>query len=168
MRPGLLKIGRARWAALGALAALGLTVHALPPLALVNESLSIPRGLYLRAVDQHPGSGAIVAVTPPPDARRYLAALGMPAATPLLKRVAATGGEEVCRQGAELEWRARAVRALVRDRRGVALPHWSGCRRLGSDELLVLGDTPTSFDSRYFGPVPRSGVEGVYVEALTW
>jgi type IV secretory pathway protease TraF len=92
----------------------------------------------------------------------------MPHAAPLLKRVAAGSGDHVCRQGADLEWRGGAVRALSRDRRGLGLPAWAGCRRLAADELLVLGDTPTSFDSRYFGPVRRTAVEGVYVEALTW
>jgi type IV secretory pathway protease TraF len=168
MSPATPKIGRAGWGALAAFAALGLAVRALPSPALVNESPSIPRGLYLRALDQRLRPGAVVAVAPPPEARRYLEGLGMPPGTPLLKRVAAVAGDHVCRQGADLQWRGGAVRALSRDRRGIGLPAWSGCRRLAADELLVLGDTPTSFDSRYFGPARRAAVEGVYVEALTW
>jgi len=39
---------------------------------------------------------------------------------------------------------------------------------LRTDELFVLGDTPGSFDSRYFGPIRRAQVEGVYRETLTW
>jgi type IV secretory pathway protease TraF len=105
---------------------------------------------------------------PPPDARRYLEGLGMPRGTPLLKRVVATAGEAVCRHRAELDWRGGAAPALHRDRRGTVLPAWSGCRALAQDELLVLGDTPTSFDSRYFGPVHRAAVKGVYREALRW
>lgn len=32
------------------------------------------------------------------------------------------------------------------------------CQKLASDELLVLGDHPNSFDSRYFGPIKRKDV----------
>jgi type IV secretory pathway protease TraF len=154
--------------AVAALASLGVIAHPAAPLALLNESPSLPKGLYLRSLDQTPRRGDIVALEPPPAARRYLASLGMPASVPLLKRVAAVGGEPVCRGGAELRWPGRAVAALPRDRRGSALPAWSGCRRLGADELLVVGDTPTSFDSRYFGPVRRASLTGVYWEAVRW
>jgi type IV secretory pathway protease TraF len=41
-----------------------------------------------------------------------------------------------------------------------ALPGWSGCRSLEHDELLLIGDHAASFDSRYFGPVRTSSVEG--------
>ena len=52
--------------------------------------------------------------------------------------------------------------------RGAALPAWRECRILAPDEVFLLGDTPGSFDSRYFGPVRRSDVVGVYREVLTW
>jgi type IV secretory pathway protease TraF len=61
-------------------------------------------------------------------------------------------------------WAAR----LERDRRGAILPAWRECRVLEPDELFLLGDTPGSYDSRYFGPVRRSEVVGVYREVLTW
>lgn len=168
MSPATQRIRRAGWGALAALATLAVAVRGLPSLALVNESPSIPRGLYIRSFDQRLRTGAVVAVAPPPEGRRYLDRLGMPPETPLLKRVAAIAGDPVCRQGAELRWPGGAARALTRDRFGLGLPAWSGCRRLGADELLVLGDTPASFDSRYFGPVRRAAVEGVYWEALRW
>jgi type IV secretory pathway protease TraF len=160
--------GSAATVAAAGLVCLGLIARASPPLALVNESPSLPKGLYLRSLDQAPRPGGVVAVEPPAFARRYLASLGMPASVPLLKRVAAVGGERVCRRGAELSWAGRTAVALPHDRRGASLPVWSGCRRLGADELLVIGDTATSFDSRYFGPVRRSSLIGVYVEALRW
>jgi conjugative transfer signal peptidase TraF len=155
-------------AAIAALTGLGLMANAMPPLALLNESASLPKGIYLRSFDQTPRRGAVVAVQPPPEARRYLASLGMPASVPLLKRIAAVSGDQVCRTGDQLKWSGRMAMARPRDRRGSALPAWSGCLRLGADELLVMGDTPTSFDSRYFGPVRRSSLTGVYVEALRW
>ena len=54
------------------------------------------------------------------------------------------------------------------DRTGAALPVWRGCRRLAPDERFLLGDTPGSFDSRYFGPVRTRDLEGVFRETLTW
>ena len=169
-----LEIARLRLPAPGAVAAvagltgLGLIAHAMPPLALLNETASLPKGIYLRSFDQTPRRAAVVAVEPPPVGRRYLASLGMPASVPLLKRIAAVGGDQVCRTSDAVQWGKRSALTLPRDRRGWTLPSWSGCRRLGADELLVMGDTPTSFDSRYFGPVRRSSLAGVYVEALRW
>ena len=86
----------------------------------------------------------------------------------LLKRVAALGGEAVCAERGRLNTPRRSVAVQAKDRRGAALPVWRGCRTLRPDELLVLGDTPTSFDGRYFGPVRRSAVEAVYTEVLRW
>lgn len=134
---------------------------------LVNETPSLPRGVYLRTAAA-PAAGAIVAVAPPASAHPYLAGLGASARARLLKRVAAGPGEVICREGQRLSWSRGEVAALFRDRRGIALPGWRGCRRLGRDEFMVLGDTPTSFDSRYFGPIRRAAIEGVYVEAWRW
>jgi len=161
-----------RWAALGvavfALGCMRMAADLVPAVALVNESPSVPRGLYLRRPGASPGRGALVAVPQPPAARPYLASLGMPAEVLLIKRVAAAGGDRVCRDGATVKFRGR--RAIVRDRdgRGAALDGWNGCRRLAADELFLLGDSPASFDSRYFGPVRVSDVDGVFRETLTW
>lgn len=158
------------WSALAVVAASLAALTAASPLKLVllNESRSLPKGVYVRDLDQTVRRGSIVAVRQMADARAYLSGLRMPADTPLLKRVAAVGGDAVCEEADRLLWDRGEVKALRMDRRGVALPRWQGCRRLRSDELLVLGDTPTSFDSRYFGPVPRRLVSGVYVEAISW
>jgi type IV secretory pathway protease TraF len=77
----------------------------------------------------------------------------------LLKPVAAVPGDRVCRWGAQVSVRGqRAARARWRDGLGRDLPVWQGCRWLRPGELFVLGDTPDSFDSRYFGAVPRDAV----------
>lgn len=161
-----------RWAAAGVVVILLGSVAPLaretPALVLINESPSLPKGLYLRRPGASPVSGAIVAASQPAAARSYLGALGAPAAMLLIKRVAAVEGDAVCRRGAWVATPGRTVEALARDRRGVALPVWSGCRRLQEGELFLLGDTASSFDSRYFGPVRRPEVEGVYREVLTW
>lgn len=138
-----------------------------PALALVNESPSLPRGLYLRTgapIER----GAVVAIAQPAAARSYLRRLGMPDDVLLLKRVAAVGGDRVCAGFGTVRTPGRQVRPLDRDRQGVALPAWRECRLLAHDELFLLGDTPASFDSRYFGPVRRGEAKGVYQEVLTW
>jgi len=160
-----------RWAvlgfALGVLAVIAALARLAPALALVNESPSLPEGLYLRT--HGPATrGTVVAIPQPDEARAYLGGQGMPADVLLIKRVAATAGDRVCRRGSDLVTPGRTVRVLDRDRRGVDLPGWTGCRRLVRDELFLLGDTGTSFDSRYFGPVRRATVTGVYRETLTW
>lgn len=160
-----------RWAVLGVtLVFLGvgaMIAKATPALAVVNESPSLPRGLYLRQAGPVV-TGSIVAIPQPARARPYLAGLGMPAGVLLIKRVAAQGGDLVCRDHARVVSPWRTVRAWARDRRGSALPIWSGCRRLAPDELFLLGDSAGSFDSRYFGPVRRAAITGVYREVLTW
>lgn len=123
---------------------------------------------YLRQPGGAVESGAMVALPQPPIARRYLGALGMPDEVLLIKRVAAVGGDQVCRVGAVVRTPDRVVPVLDQDRRGMDLPGWTGCRRLAPDELFLLGDTPGSFDSRYFGPVRTRDLEGVFRETLTW
>lgn len=105
---------------------------------------------------------------PAGPARAYLRRLGAPPDMRLLKRVAAVSGDAVCARSGELVAPGRAVPVPARDRRGAALPRWRGCRRLGGRELLLLGDTAASFDSRFFGPVDEDRIDGVYVEVLRW
>lgn len=147
---------------LGALASRG------PDLALINESPSLPEGLYLREPSARPRPGAIVAIRQPDVVRPYLARRGMPAGVRLIKRIAASGGDAICSDGRWLMAPGRTVKVHARDRSGHRLPAWRGCRRLGPDEHLLLGDTPDSLDSRYFGPVTTARIEGVYRETLTW
>lgn len=155
-------------AAVAAACAAGLIAPRTPAPALINESPSLPRGVYLRFGEATPGRGATVAVPQPPAARAYLAGLGMPGDVRLLKRVAAAAGDRVCRIDDRIAAGRRVVFARRKDHRGVPLPQWRGCRRLGPGEVFLLGDTPGSFDSRYFGPVRVADLDGVYREVLTW
>jgi hypothetical protein len=150
------------------LLAFGAVAAQRPAVVLINESPSLPQGVYVRTDAGNLGRGAVVALRQPEVVRPYLARQGMPAEVRLIKRVAATGGDAVCSDGRRLIAPMRTVRIRARDRAGVALPAWRGCRRLAADERLVLGDTPSSLDSRYFGPVRTAQIEGVYREILTW
>lgn len=139
-----------------------------PRLFLINESPSLPRGLYLRAWDQRLIPGAVVAVPQPPGARSYLGRLGMPPPVLLIKRIAGVSGDLACEGPGRLQLSGRTLNVATQDRLGARLPQWRECRRLASSELFLLGDSPESFDSRYFGPVSAAQVEGVFREVLTW
>ena len=155
-------------AALFGLSLLAFASQASPRLAMINETPSLPRGLYLRIPGAGPVRGAVVAVAPPPAARAYLDPLGMPRRARLMKRVAAIGGDRVCAGSKGLEVRGRHIPVRGVDRRGVPLPVWSDCGRLAADQMFLLGDSPDSFDSRYFGPVARREADGVFRPVLTW
>jgi type IV secretory pathway protease TraF len=167
-----LSLIRRSWAApsawIGLIAGLGLCAHRAPTLALINASSSLPRGLYVRDFVGHASPGVIVATPQPDAARAYLGALGMPAHVLLIKRVAARAGDRVCRDGNRVVTPDRSVVANSVDGDGAALPQWRGCRVLEDSELFLLGDTAESFDSRYFGPVDRRRLAGVYREAVLW
>lgn len=168
-RPGLLN-ARGEALALACIGVMGLGVMAgrLPPLFLINESPSLPRGLYVRTTGGSPAIADTVALPQPQAARPYLGRLGMPADVLLIKRVVARSGDRVCRVGDQVEVSGRRVRVVERDRSGVRLAAWQGCRRLAPGEVFLLGDTGTSFDSRYFGPVDTGKITGTYREILRW
>jgi conjugative transfer signal peptidase TraF len=130
---------------------------------LWNASASVPVGLY-RIVRADRLDVTDLAVVMPPDdlagfldERRYL-----PRGLPLLKRVLALSGTTVCRNGAEITAYGMTYgQARERDGQGRPLPVWQGCRTLRVGEAFFMNwDSPDSFDSRYFGPLPLTTVVG--------
>lgn len=135
------------------------------PRLVWNASASMPVGLYALVPSQALARGDLVLAQLPDRLSRFAAARHyLPAGLPLIKRIAALPGDWACGAdagqlvfGAGLE----AVARLRQDRRGRPLPVWTACRRLRDDEFLLLGTAdPASFDSRYFGPLPRAAVTG--------
>ena len=140
------------------------------PRIVWNASASAPLGLYRIEPDSDPAVGALVAVTPPAPLARWMAARGyLGDDVPLLKHVAAKGGQRICRIGVTVSVDARPVTvALSRDRFGRPLPIWQGCRTLRIGEMLMLNpDRADSLDGRYFGPLPASTVLGRAVPIFT-
>lgn len=156
-------------AAVIGIAGLGFASFTHPvPLLVWNASASLPIGLY-RTVPGTPERGDLVLARPPEsavllaDRRHYL-----PAGVPLVKRIAAVGGDRVCTFAASVFIDGHlAARPLAADRAGRPLPRWNGCRVLGDDELFLLADAADSFDSRYFGPVPTANIIGRLVALWT-
>lgn len=139
------------------------------PVLVWNASASAPRGLYLRTAD-HARIGDFVLVRTP-AAIRDLAARRryIPADVPLVKRIAAANGDLVCAAGQTIAINAHVVaHRYYTDGAGRPLPVWSGCRRLtDSDVFLLMIGVAASFDSRYFGPVPRLSIIGKLVPLWT-
>jgi type IV secretory pathway protease TraF len=125
-------------ATLAGIALVGFSAIAHPQPRLVwNASASAPIGLY-RVVSGAPERGV-----------------------PLIKRIAAVAGDDVCAfNGAIIVNGEIVARQRKADRAGRSLPRWNECRELVQGEFFLLGDAPDSFDSRYFGPVPSAQVTG--------
>ena len=157
-------LGR-RVAVIGAVITLvGLTIAFPPAPRLVwNASASAPIGLYAvtPGATVEPGDMVIARV---PDPSRMMAAERryIPANVPLVKRVAAAAGDEVCALGREIfvngTW---VVERRASDAKGRPMPWWSGCVRLRGRQLfLLMSDSPGSFDGRYFGVTDGNLVVG--------
>ena len=69
-------------------------------------------------------------------------------------------GDIVCASDGLVQVQSRQVAVRARDHGARALPTWAGCRPLLAGEVFLLGDTPDSFDSRYWGPVPEANLVG--------
>jgi conjugative transfer signal peptidase TraF len=150
------QILRRRAAVLGVGIALLAVTVALPPAPRLvwNASASAPIGLYAVTPDASVNPGDMV-IAKVPDPWRMIAAQRryIPANVPLVKRVAAAAGDEVCALGEEIfvngKWIAER---RVADAKGRPMKSWSGCVWLRGRQLfLLMSDSPESFDGRYFG-----------------
>ena len=122
---------------------------------LDNRADSLPRPLPV---------GSIVLTQLPTGAAALAAQRGyLPMRIPLLKRVGAVSPQEVCIVGGVVRIDGVSSASVLRaDQMGRPLPAWQQCRRLEFGELFLLSVTnPSSFDSRYFGPVRASAVLGI-------
>lgn len=140
-----------------------LTRGALPPLALWNTSPSVPTGLYLYRhhldAARPPERGDFVAV-------RYPAHFDLPW---LLKRVEGVPGDRFCWDEAAGTHRldGRLMPPPDPEATDLGIPVWKGCATLGPDEVVLYGETPDSYDSRYFGVVTIGSLWGLYRPAWT-
>lgn len=134
-----------------------------PPRLIWNASASVPIGLYRVQSDARPELTDLVVVRPPEALAWFLAEGGyLPRNVPLLKRVAALPGQQVCRTGTAITVDGVPFGdALEFDRRGRALPVWRGCTTLAHDQVFLMNtERPDSLDGRYFGPLPRQSIVG--------
>ncbi|PLP98006.1 peptidase [Cupriavidus pauculus] len=169
----------ARRRRLAQFALLGMSLCAIGAVAWASLRLGVPRWVYNPSDSVASGwyrvdssekavrkasPGSLVLAWPPADAAALAAGRGyLPAGVPLLKRVGAVGPHFVCVIAALVFIDGRPVASLLgADRHARALPSWRDCRCLRPDEVYLLNvSSPSSFDSRYFGPVPISALIGV-------
>lgn len=153
---------RAVCVAIGCAFVLGSTLFDPAPRLVWNASASAPIGLYtvspeaLAEPDDMVVARVPVPFRPLAATRHYL-----PENVPLVKRVVAAAGDEVCALNREIfvngYWIAE--RRTV-DGAGRSMPLWHGCVRLRGHQLFLLMDAPDSFDGRYFGVTEGDDVVG--------
>jgi conjugative transfer signal peptidase TraF len=140
---------------------------------IVNRTHSLPVGLYYWT-HVPIKKGSIVLFKPDQSTPQQLGIKrGYEARElPLLKRVVALANDvvSVSSSGVSINGQLLPNSApLFRDEGGrpltmAQLDHFM----LGTDQAFLMGVTPTSWDSRYFGPVPLSRCSGSFVPVLTW
>jgi len=121
-------------------------------LLIWNKTESAPKGLYLwqsKAVST--GDWAILkgdSVT-----AKWIATHGyIGEGWPIIKRVVASEGDEICRENLTVAVNGIAIaEALETDFYGTALPSWTGCLSLDETQVFLINDHPHSLDGRYFG-----------------
>lgn len=134
------------------------------PIRLVwNASASAPIGLYGIETTRHLAVTDLVAVMPSKPLADFMVDRGyIGRGAPLMKRVMALPGQEVCRTGRRITVDGVSLGdALDRDRMGRALPVWRGCRRIADGDVFLMNpDIRDSLDGRYFGPIAARSVIG--------
>jgi conjugative transfer signal peptidase TraF len=145
---------------------------------LINTTPSYPRGLYL-PLRRAALVGDLVAFCPSSAVANYGMARGYlnpgrcPAGSvPLIKRLAAAGGDRVAigRAGVMVGGKVlKNSRPLPRDGLDRPLPQLRLSTTLLVSQVLLMSDyQAASFDSRYFGPLDRAGIQKAVRPVLTW
>ncbi len=149
--------------------------------ARINTTKSIPIGLYW-ATCAKPSKGSYVMFCPPPERaafdvakdRGYITAGPCPGGYGyMMKRILAVKGDAVrsCEQGVFINGALLALsKPLSSDLSGRALPQYrTDNHTLAADEVLLMSDvSATSFDGRYFGPVPVAQIRSVIKPVFIW
>jgi len=161
------------WFGVGLLAALVFCGHGLG--LRINESPSLPIGIWrVSPLDRALQRGDIVSFCPPDTPtfreawlRGYLSAGHCEGGfEPLLKPVAAIAGDRVSGTDDGISINGRLIansKSLHRDglRRTLPSPKAHDVILAKGEVWVISSYNPLSFDSRYFGPVPISRIEGL-------
>lgn len=149
--------------------------------ARINTTPSLAYGVYW-AYDAPPALGRYASFCPLLErpafvlatTRGYVGSGRCPGgAKPLLKRVLAAGGDVVAIDARGVQVNGRHLphsEPLRVDGAGRAMPQLRLLDyRLATDEVLMMSDVSgTSFDARYFGPIPRHCLQEVVRPVWTW
>lgn len=144
----------------------------------INTTPSYPLGLWrIEMLERDAASGDLIFICPPLTPafamafdRGYIRRGLCPGwLSPLIKTVVATQGQSVdIGEHVTIEGRTLAHSEIHRiDAEGRALSPWSG-GIVPARYLFLYSDFAGSYDSRYFGPIPASGLLGRAVPVLTF
>jgi signal peptidase I len=146
------------WALLTIIALIILpSLEFLGQIIFLNQTASMPTGIYVKNSSMKLKIGDIIIFYA--KDKNYN----------LLKYIAAHEGDEYCLDFESTLW----VNGFPVAQKSIVkyygdLPAQSLCQTLKKDELLVLGEHPNSYDSRYFGPIKRDQVIAQVKLALAW
>lgn len=147
----------------------GALIHS--PRLVWNTTQSAPLGLYRLDPAASLRRGDLVLAEPPLWARKLAAERSyLPFHVPLIKRIAADMGDNICSIGTLITINKQAAaRRLLKDSLGRPLPYWTGCRTLEMGQtFLLMARVSTSFDGRYFGLISRYAIIGKLDPLWTW
>lgn len=155
-------VRRAAAVAAGGIVVLGSAAFPPAPRLVWNASASAPIGLYAVSPGASASLGEMVIARVPEPYRRLAATRRyLPMNVPLVKRVAAIAGDDVCALDQDIFINGRWIaERLMIDGAGRAMPMWSGCIRLRGEQRFLLMDAPASFDGRYFGVTEGADIIG--------
>ncbi|MCL2713229.1 MAG: S26 family signal peptidase [Alphaproteobacteria bacterium] len=151
-------------AALALVAICAPTLTRLPLRLIWNVTASAPIGFYRIDSSRRFATGDLVVVAPTQQQATFLDQRGyLPHGVPLLKRIAASPGQTVCRDGLTIIIDGRILAAArERDSQGRDLPAWAGCRQLAESEVFLMNaGVADSIDGRYFGPTAMDRIIGI-------
>lgn len=175
-RPSFKTVGRHT-----AFAVFGLSIATVTAAAAgvrVNVTRSIPLGFY-RTSAEPIRKGAYVMFCPPQREvfkealkRRYIDPGDCPGGSyPMMKRILAAKNDrvQIGPQGVTINGvPVPNSKPRLMDGARRALPHWSGNFTVQPGDVIVMGENKVSFDSRYFGPIPRQQISTVIQPIVIW
>lgn len=140
-----------------------LTMKSDPKL-LYNPSPSAEIGWYRVVPQKAYARGDLVAAYLPEEVQILADERGyLPRGIPVIKSIGAVAGDVICFDSYGLSLPEQPpLRAALQDRRDRRMPvRVSGCLAVPVGEVVLISRRiDTSFDSRYFGPVPAAGILG--------
>jgi conjugative transfer signal peptidase TraF len=130
----------------------------------VNGSPSMPYGLYRLTAVREPLARGMVVVVPVPASVQAWHSRWLP----LLKPVAAVGGDRVC-IGEDGLWVAgQWYGPVYPEAHGMPLPRIRGCFLLEPGTVFLASQAPRSLDGRYFDVTPVATLTARALPLLTW
>jgi conjugative transfer signal peptidase TraF len=140
------------------------------PRLVWNASPSVPVGLYVIRPAKEYHRGDLIAADLPSWLAKTFAQRGyLPRGVPLLKFVAATMRQRVCRFGKRITIDGKTVGfARELDSNGRPLKTWRGCHTLDEGEVFLMNfNVSDSLDGRYFETFKTSFIVGHAVPVWT-